>query len=162
MEGVGQEEPGVLPGNPGLQQVSVGLEEPVHVAAVQGQVFPLQLRRDMIAQTAEIHVAPGFDGEGGQAAFNEKLLHEDGHVPQGDGKHGVLNQGLVAGGQYLFNEGPVFGIPPGVFKNFLGVPGGGGDAGGAGADFLAASVAADDFGVQFPFHVDTPLVCFDT
>ena len=160
VEGVGQEEAGVLPGDSGLQKVPIGREEPVHIAAVQVQVLPLQLRGNVVAQAAEVHVAPGLDGEGGQAELNEKLLHKDGHVPQGDGEDGVLNEGLVAGGQDLPNEGPVLGIPPGVFKDRLGVPGGGGDAGGAGADLLAISVAADDFGVRFPFPVDTPFCVF--
>ena len=161
VEGVGQEEAGVLPGDSGLQKVPIGREEPVHIAAVQVQVLPLQLRGNVVAQAAEVHVAPGLDGEGGQAELNEKLLHKDGHVPQGDGEDGVLNEGLVAGGQDLPNEGPVLGIPPGVFKDRLGVPGGGGDAGGAGADLLAIRIAADDFGMRFPFHVDTPFCVID-
>ena len=160
MEGIGQEEAGVLPGDPGLQQVSVGFKEPVHIAAVQGQVLSLQPVGDVIAQFAEIYIAPGFDGEGGQAALDEKLLREDGHIPQGDGKCGVLNEGLVAGGQDLSDKGAVLGISPGVFKDFLGVSGGGGDAGGAGADLLAVGVAADDFGVRFPFHVNTPFALY--
>ncbi len=155
VEGVGQEEAGVLPGHSGLQEVPVGGKEPVHTAAVQGQVLPLQLRGNVVTQAAEIHVAPGLDGKRGQAALDEKLLHKDGHVPQGDGEHGVLDQGLVAGGQNLADEGPVFGVSPGAFKNFVGVPGGGRDTGGAGADFFAVGIAADDFGVGLPFHGDT-------
>ena len=153
VEGVGQEEPGVLPGDPCLQQGPVGPEKPVHVIPVLAQVFALQVRGDVVAQGAEIHIAPGLDGEGGQAALNKKLLHEDGHVPEGDGEDGVFNQGLVAGGQDLLNEGPVLGILPGVLKDFVGVPGGGGDPGGAGTDLFAVGVAADDFGVELFFHV---------
>ena len=51
------------------------------------QALPVQLRRNIVALAAKIHIAPGFYRKGGQPVLNEELLGQHGYIAQGDGEY---------------------------------------------------------------------------